>query len=909
MKLAIALLVSICVISPPAWAQDHKLDSLLTALQSQTQEDTNRVNTLTRICYYEYTSYPEQSKRHAEEAKRIAEKLKYASGIGISLRYISLYYWVKGDYEQAANYAFRMLKVFENSGNESGLAKAYTLLGLIYEEWNDFDKSKEYHFKSLALNRKANRIYDMGYNYNSLGSLYYSAGKNEEAVEFYERSLQLRKQIKDEDGMSQSYVNLGNCAHERGDYSKEMEYYNKALPIVKKWGNINRLSLIAKSMGEIYSKSGQFSKADSLLQDALAMARQVNNKKVLRNTYHSLLLLEQSRHREGKALEYALLESAYKDSLFSEEKTRQLAEAEARYDSEKKEHAIALLTRDNKIKALWGSVLAGGVVILLLTGFFYYRIQRSANKKNKELLAIQESLNNKLKEVDKMKSHFFASISHEFRTPLTLIKGPIEQVIAHPELGLTDDTAKMIHRNSNRLLQLVNQLLDLSKLDSGNLQLENKQGDLFKFLRVIVSSFGSYAQQHAIHYKVTIPENSLFAYFDHDKLEKIIYNLISNAFKFTPDGGTIELSCQEDNSTLLIEVKDTGSGVEPAHLPYIFDRFYQVHDHTKFHEGTGIGLSLVKELVTLMRGTIHVESAPGQGTLFRISLPVTQIQVNVETPEATITGETSLREELERHLEFEKETILVIEDNDDMRSYIREHLRHDYHVLEAVNGKDGFSVACREIPDLIISDIMMPEMDGITFCGLAKKDERTSHIPIIMLTAKDGRDYKIEGLETGADEYIIKPFDARELMVRIKNLIDQRQLLRKKFGQQITLQPKNISINSVDGLFLEKVESAIEKGLSDYAFGVPQLQDAMAMSKTQLHRKMKALTDQAPGEFLRNYRLKRAAQLLEQQGGNITEVAFAVGFGSLSYFTRSFKDLFGKSPSEYIQPKKEVKQA
>jgi DNA-binding response OmpR family regulator len=241
-----------------------------------------------------------------------------------------------------------------------------------------------------------------------------------------------------------------------------------------------------------------------------------------------------------------------------------------------------------------------------------------------------------------------------------------------------------------------------------------------------------------------------------------------------------------------------------------------------------------------------------------------------------------------------------------MRSYIREHLIQNYRVLEAAHGKEGLDIANREIPDLIITDIMMPEMDGITFCSTVRRDERTSHIPVVVLTAKEGRDNKIEGLETGADDYLTKPFDARELMARIKNLIHQRQQLRKKFSHQITLQPKDISITSVDGLFLEKVESTIEKCLSDYDFGVPQLQDALAMSKTQLHRKMKALTDQAPGEFLRNYRLKRAAQLLAKQGGNITEIAFAVGFGSLSYFTRSFKDLFGKSPSEYSQSQKEA---
>ena len=877
-------------------AQNRKLDSLYQVLQTHTAEDTNRVNTLTRACYYEYTSTPEKSRKHAEEAKRIAEKIGYQKGVGLALRYMSLNCWVTGDYQQAADFAFQMLKVFEDLGDEQGLAKAYTLIGLIHEEWDDFDKSKEYHLKSLEINQKANRKYDMAYNYNSLGALHDGFGKGDEAYQYYLKSLELRKEINDEDGMSQSYLNLGGIAHDNKEYDKEFEYYEMALPIVQKLGNVNRMSLISQALGKLHIVKGHYNEANALFQNALGMAQRLGNKRIQRAIYSSLSDLEQQRGNYKKALSYATNERALQDSVFTEEKAKQIAEMEAAYDSEKKEREIEILARDNQIRTLWQNILAGGLATLIFVSVVYYRVQRSNQKRNKELLETQASLNRKLTEVDKMKSHFFASVSHEFRTPLSLIKGPIEQFLQHPEKPLTTDKAQVIHRNSNRLLQLVNQLLDLSKMDSGNLRMENRDGDLYKFLAVVCSSFDSYAQQRGVVYTKHFDHTALPASFDHDKFEKIVYNLLSNAFKFTQRSGSVTFTCKHKDHELEMEVSDTGQGIALAHLPHIFDRFYQVTDQDSAFEGTGIGLSLVKELVSLMEGNIDVTSQPGNGTKFTVSLPIVVISADINNSENEIAEPN-----------VSHETILIIEDNTDMRNFIRQQLEDEYRIVEAADGADGLNVARREIPDLIISDIMMPGMDGIALCEAVKRDERTSHIPLIMLTAVGGYESKIEGLQTGADDYLTKPFYSQELLVRVKNLITQRQQLRKKFGQQVVLQPKNITISNVDQLFLERVENAIEKYLSDPEFGVPQLQEALSMSKTQFHRKMKALTDQAPGEFLRNYRLKRAAQLLEQNGGSVTEIAFSVGFGSLSYFTRSFKDLFGASPSEYSQMQKESK--
>ncbi|MEK6153649.1 ATP-binding protein [Flavobacteriaceae bacterium 3-367] len=537
---------------------------------------------------------------------------------------------------------------------------------------------------------------------------------------------------------------------------------------------------------------------------------------------------------------------------------------------------------------------------LILEGIIKRRTEE-VRQKNKQLSHQTE----RLKELDTMKTRLFANISHEFRTPLTLIKGPIEKLESAKQNNISTPNIKMIRRNANRLLNLVNQLLDLSKLDSGKLRLNKAEGDVFKCIRAASSAFGSHAASRQMDYQVKIPSRLLWASFDRDKLEKIIYNLLSNAFKFTADEGRIILDAEFRSGRLRLKVLDTGTGIAKDKLPHIFDRFFQVDDsYTKEKSGSGIGLALTKELVELSDGTIYVESELGKGTTFRVVIPLDEIRSEhiEETEDVLIQVYDEGMEESGPSTITEKDIkVLVIEDNNDMRHFIREQLETDYAVLEAVNGKEGLKTAKKTIPDLIITDLMMPQMDGITLCKKLKTDIVTSHIPVIMLTAKAGIENKLEGLETGADEYLTKPFNARELQVRTKNLIGMRQKLRVLFSKNISLDPKDITVTSIDERFLNQLLELLETRYADPSFGMPQMQQAMNMGKTGLHAKVKALTDQPPGELLRNFRLKRAAQLLEQKADNISQVAYDVGFNSLSYFTRCFKQLYGMSPSEYIQ--------
>ncbi|NND35194.1 MAG: response regulator [Saprospiraceae bacterium] len=532
------------------------------------------------------------------------------------------------------------------------------------------------------------------------------------------------------------------------------------------------------------------------------------------------------------------------------------------------------------------------------------QVQNQQLEKQKQKLALQTE---QLQEMDQLKSRLFANISHEFRTPLTLIKGPLDQMERFPNSRLSTAHFQMMQRNTDRLLRLVNQLLDLSKLDAGSLKINATEGNVFHWIRMVASSFSSLAAERNLDYRMKIPGRNLWAAFDRDKIEKIVYNLLSNAFKFTQHQGSITIETLFVDDTLHITVRDTGVGIPAHQLEKVFGRFYQVDDsHTKNQEGSGIGLALVKELVELLEGNIHVESEPNKGTNFYIILPLKEIK-------APTTKKERLLQELDQKLPLaaiakakektaentaNKISVLLVEDNPDMRTYVAEILAGDYSINLAKTGQEGLEKATKLIPDLVVTDLMMPEMDGLQLCKILKTDERTSHIPVIILTAKAGLENRLTGLETGADSYLTKPFNAQELQIRVKNLISERHKLRKIFSTIDHLSPKEINWPTLDQEFLQKVLDLLEARHSQSAFGVPQMQKELGMSKTQLHRKLKAITNQAPGEFLRNFRLKRAAQILST-GESATQTAYGVGFSNLSYFAKCFKALHGVSPKEY----------
>jgi len=576
---------------------------------------------------------------------------------------------------------------------------------------------------------------------------------------------------------------------------------------------------------------------------------------------------------------------------------------------------------------------AGYILVFLgiILGLRRYELNRQKLKNNWEL---KQKEAEQYQEMDRLKSRFFSNISHEFRTPLTLIKGPVQQMLSGDYKGNTKKQYNIILRNTNRLMQLINQILDLSKFESGQMNLRTTLLNIIPLLSGLTQSFESLAVQKNITLNFQTYESDIPIYIDQNKIEKIIINLLSNAFKFTPDGGEIILDCrlrnadcnigqeskiQNPKSKLLeLMISNTGSGIPPDRLDKIFDRFYQVDDSTgRKHEGTGIGLALTKELVEIHHGKIQVASEPGKTTTFTIDLPLGNEHL---LPEEIEELSTEIHSETKTDVfftdptlfpEFQEEpsagyrdegspTLLIVEDNSDMREYMRSCLEADFHILESEDGEDGIQQALENPPDIIISDVMMPKMDGFQFCVEIKTDERTSHIPVILLTAKAAGESKIEGLETGADDYLTKPFDKQELLVRLNNLIKQRKQLREKFRKEITVQPGDITVTSIDEQLLQRAINSVENHISDPKFDTTAMSREVGVSRALLHQKLKALTGHSTGEFIRTLRLKRAAQLLKQRTGNVSEIAYDVGFQSLSYFAKTFRTQFGKTPSQYV---------
>ena len=562
---------------------------------------------------------------------------------------------------------------------------------------------------------------------------------------------------------------------------------------------------------------------------------------------------------------------------------------------------------------------------VVLIGFGLWLIRRfeiNRTQLRNELKLRQFEVEQKTK-LDEIKSRFFANLSHEFRTPLMLIKGPLEQLKEGTSSDNYFENIDLIGRNSERLKELIDQLLELSQLEKATIPLKAKQEDLVLILKGLIAGFESLAKQKGISIKFESDTDSKMCWIDRDKFEKIINNLLSNAFKFTPLGGSVMIKVKELSTEAKqfaeIKISDSGISIPKDKINKIFDRFFQVDDSAqRSYGGSGIGLALVKEFIDLHKWEISVESEKGKGTEFKIQIPLWDHYLNEgekmnsdwQDKSNTPDSEKSLKEKSIHPLEVKqtqpnfidinnKPSVLIVDDSEDVRIYLSGLLKNEFTILEASNGQEGLVVATEKMPDLIISDVMMPSMDGIEFCQKIKSEWQTSDIPVILLTAKASTESKLEGLDIGADDYLTKPFDSRELFTRIKNLLEQRKRLRDKYSKDLNLFTDAAKLNTVDDEFLNKFLLLVENNLDKTNFGTEQLAKELFVSRTQLHRKIITITGQAPGELIRIIKLKRAAKLLLEGKLSVTQVAYEIGFSSPAQFTRAFVKQFDCVPSEY----------
>jgi ligand-binding sensor domain-containing protein/signal transduction histidine kinase/DNA-binding response OmpR family regulator len=540
-------------------------------------------------------------------------------------------------------------------------------------------------------------------------------------------------------------------------------------------------------------------------------------------------------------------------------------------------------------------------VVLIITGIF--------------LLArffLMRALLKSENEMHQAKLDFFTNVSHEIRTHLTLILGPVEKMISrNVQNPSVQEELAPVQNNGRRLLRLVNELMDFRKAESSHMTLQVSSNDLIPFLREIFASFSHLAETHHIHTEFNANEEHMQLLYDPVQLEKVIFNLMINAYKFTPDGGKISMSVSEDADAVKIEVRDNGKGIAPNHLKKLFVNFFQVQDYGSQNTGYGIGLALSKSIVEQHKGSLTVESRPTTSdtpgnTVFIVKLlkgtsHLTQAPVVVAPAEAMRQAVEITQPITESPLtdSQEKPTILLVEDNDEVRHFIQDILSEQYHILQSKNGVEGLEKAFDTIPDLIISDVMMDQMDGLELCTLLKSDARSSHIPVILLTAKTATSHQIDGLKTGADAYITKPFNTEMLELTIRNIFQVRALLRQKFSRQVTLEPRQQVINTLDEKFIDDIIGLTEERMEDPEFGVNSLLKEMGVSRDVLYKKLRALTGMSVNDFIKSIKLKKAAQLLREGHLTVNEVCFSVGYEDRRYFRQEFKKQFGVNPSEY----------
>jgi len=658
-----------------------------------------------------------------------------------------------------------------------------------------------------------------------------------------------------------------------------------------------------------------------ILDKALSFTEEINLKhdeNVVQIGFAALSFIEQKNNSymyklEGLDKDWSYTDADHRSVIYSNLSpntyTFRLRAANSDGEWNPQEASLKIVINPPAYKTWYAYVFYFLILIGLIYSSQYLIIQRI---KTKEKLKRERIARDKEAVLNQMKMRFFTNISHEFRTPLTLIAGPLQEMLDHDTTlsAPTKSQLKLMKNSSDRLLRLINQLMDFRKVSQGNMHLSIRQRNITSFVRRISESFQGIADQKSIEFSCQIESKPLLVWFDAEKLETIIFNLLSNAFKFTPANGSIAISLElHKGKNITLTVSDTGSGVPDEDKERVFSRFFQSDNNQNVSgAGTGVGLSLVKELVEMHNGSIQLRDNVPTGSIFTIQLAVNKESFNAdEIIEDTSSTETEEIQTTDTVTKInnpiitetgDKPKILIIEDQRDLRNHLCNILNKHYRVDEASDGSEGLEKASSSLPDIIISDVMMPEMDGFTLCSKLRSNVITSHIPIIMLTALDNTESKREGLEAGADVYIVKPFDKQLLVTQIQNLLTNRQLLKNRFKEQWDFV-EEIATTSTDQQFVNRAIKSVEDHMSDASFNVSELVKKMGVSRTLLHMKLRELTGQSTSEFIRTIRLKHAAKLLKQGELNVSEVTYQVGFNDPKYFSKSFKSLFGVTPTNF----------
>ena len=893
--------------------------------------------------YFRRVQKPDSAIFYFDKMIATSSKIRYYRGLSMGYNGLCRTYYLLGEMEKsiaACNKALKYIDQFDDKGNailadthnalsvayyrqnkleaainhlllvdsiqneeplrEDIIGATYQSLGNIYLDLKDYDAAENYYLKA---NKEYEKMPGAGTFYLNttnviLGQVYYYKGQLEKADDLLSKTLLFFEGINDTRTVAEIQNYLGLVNLEEGKLEKAEMYFQKALNFQKGNGYNLEAAQSAVELGKLNIKKGKSRDAIVFLQNALAYNREIKNGMLNQKVYSLLAEAYSQQGNYKEAFNSSRIASQINDSIQQAQSAEKIKEIEGIYQTESRDREIALLTAQNELteqqKRNQRNLLWGILAITLIAGFFIVTQFRNRQK-----------ITRKLQELDTAKSTFFANISHEFRTPLTLINGPIEDQLASGNLSQNErKNLTSALRNTHRLKDLVDQLLALAKLESKNLKLNIQSGNLPNFIILQAEAYLFSCDEKNIDFSVEIEKDEKIDWFDQDILEKILYNLMGNAIKYTPENGSIILRGNRKGDDFEISVTNSGNYITPEQQKKIFERFYQTN--TK-NPGTGIGLSLTKELTEIHKGKISLKSEENGKTEFKVLLPVNkdtfgedQIFSENTTPESTAKNQI-MEAQVEKEIVLGEDApvILVIDDSKDIREYVSSIFENSFTIFSATNGREGFEKAIEHIPDIVVSDVMMPEEDGFTFTKKLKEHQLTSHIPVILLTAKTHITSKLEGMGIGADAYVTKPFNSQLLKVTVENLIENRRKLQQRFAQEVVLMPKDIAVSSADEQFLERLQKVLDENITEPSFSIENFGNEMNVSRMQLHRKLKALTGQSASEFLRSQRLKLAAKILREKKIPISEVGYTVGFNDPSYFTKSFKKEFGMTPSEY----------
>ncbi|MEL6695716.1 MAG: ATP-binding protein [Bacteroidota bacterium] len=840
-----------------------------------------------------------------------ATQLGDSSLIALSYSKDGNFYLGQALYDLAFTSYLENTRWLERLKDSTGLVFTYGDIAQVLDRKERFEEAIEYYEKSISIGNARGDLLSQIPSLINMSILWRKTDQLDQAYAVLNRVDSILKHVPWEGKIDRSLhrdygifleINLADLLLEEKKYAGVID---KLLDIQKQLdpqSDIYANSNVQLSLSKAYLGLNQYEKAYQMALSAKEGLAEIQSMEDLLESIGQLATIEQKRNHYEAAYQWQEDYIQLKDSLKEEETQKAYKALLLEYETENRDRKIAELTQeklisDNRRNLLLLGLMGISVIALALILFLRFRAQ-----KNQELLEQERDL-------DRMKSRFFTQLSHELRTPLTLILGPLNQLLETEQEGSKSQKLQLMQRNAQSLLKLVNQVMDLSKVKAGKLELQARPVQVKPLIRYIFSSFDSKAELKALDYQLFLPEAEVELYLDAEKFQQILSNLLSNGCKFVPPKGKLYVRLTQDAQSVSISVEDNGPGIPPLQQAHIFDPYFQVSGHLQPEEaGTGIGLAISKELTELHGGTIALQSDWEKGTTFTLTFikgkahlsedqinffkgQVQQVEPEIE-PIASSTSDQQAAPE-------EAPLVLLAEDIPDMQAYIASILQSDFRLMIGSNGKEALALAQKEIPDIVISDIMMPEMDGMAFIQALKADSKTDHIPVIFLTAKSSDVQRMEGLAQEAHAFLSKPFHARELQLILQNTLKNQQRLQVRFQGEVVLSPSEVAVSSQEALFLEKLTDYLEAHIDHTDMSVEEVADHMALSRSQLHRKLKALTGQSPSLFIRNFRLQRAKQLLEADFGNISEIADAIGISSPAYFSRIFTEKFGSSPSKW----------